>query len=110
MLLLTILDAIIAIFSLRCLFTFSHLQIFHQRMTFLIGPDAQGLFFRSGDEVLCQDECYDFMSAVFGPGVVYDAPPEETTGPVSNNGQWIENRPHEEIHGQNSGRDPAISQ
>jgi sterol 14-demethylase len=43
-------------------------------MTFLIGPEAQALFFKSGDEVLSQDECYDFMSAVFGPGVVYDAP------------------------------------
>lgn len=32
------------------------------------------MFFKSGDDVLSQDECYHFMSAVFGPGVVYDAP------------------------------------
>ena len=50
------------------------LQIFHQRLTFLIGPEAQELFFKSGDDVLSQDECYHFMQAIFGPGVVYDAP------------------------------------
>lgn len=49
-------------------------QIFHKRLTFLIGPEAQELFFKSGDDVLSQDECYHFMQAVFGPGVVYDAP------------------------------------
>ena len=43
-------------------------------MTFLIGPEAQELFFKSGDATLSQDECYHFMQAVFGPGVVYDAP------------------------------------
>jgi len=43
-------------------------------LTFLIGPEAQELFFKSGDDVLSQDECYHFMQAVFGPGVVYDAP------------------------------------
>jgi sterol 14alpha-demethylase len=50
------------------------IQIFNQRLTFLIGPEAQELFFKSGDDILSQDECYHFMSAVFGPGVVYDAP------------------------------------
>ena len=50
------------------------MQIFHQRLTFLIGPEAQELFFKSGDDVLSQDECYHFMQAIFGPGVVYDAP------------------------------------
>lgn len=40
----------------------------------MIGPEAQELFFKSGDDVLSQDECYHFMQAVFGPGVVYDAP------------------------------------
>lgn len=50
------------------------IPIFHKRITFLIGPEAQSLFFKSGDDVLSQDECYHFMQAVFGPGVVYDAP------------------------------------
>jgi len=50
------------------------IPIFHKRMTFLIGPEAQSLFFKSGDDVLSQDECYSFMTAVFGEGVVYDAP------------------------------------
>lgn len=43
-------------------------------MTFLIGPEAQELFFKANDDTLSQDECYHFMQAVFGPGVVYDAP------------------------------------
>jgi sterol 14-demethylase len=43
-------------------------------LTFLIGPEAQSLFFKSNDDTLSQDECYHFMTAVFGPGVVYDAP------------------------------------
>lgn len=50
------------------------IPIFHKRITFLIGPEAQSLFFKSGDDTLSQDECYHFMQAVFGPGVVYDAP------------------------------------
>lgn len=32
------------------------------------------MFFKSSDDVLSQDECYHFMTAVFGPDVVYDAP------------------------------------
>lgn len=43
-------------------------------MTFLIGPQAQELFFKANDDQLSQDECYHFMTAVFGPDVVYDAP------------------------------------
>jgi sterol 14-demethylase len=43
-------------------------------MTFLIGPEAQETFFKASDDTLSQDECYHFMTAVFGPGVVYDAP------------------------------------
>lgn len=49
-------------------------QLFNQRMTFLIGPEAQSLFFQANDDTLNQDECYHFMQAVFGPDVVYDAP------------------------------------
>ena len=43
------------------------------RMTFLIGPDAQEAFCKANDETLSQDEVYEFMKPVFGPGVVYDA-------------------------------------
>lgn len=42
-------------------------------MTFLLGPEAQEIFFKAPDEVLSQNEVYDFMKPVFGPGVVYDA-------------------------------------
>jgi len=47
--------------------------IAHQRLTFLIGPEAQGIFCKASDEVLSQDEVYGFMKPVFGPDVVYDA-------------------------------------
>lgn len=43
-------------------------------MTFLIGPEAQQLFFKANDDILSQDEPYHFMQSVFGPNVVYDAP------------------------------------
>lgn len=39
----------------------------------MVGPEAQSLFYKSSDDLLSQDECYHFMTAVFGPGVVYDA-------------------------------------
>jgi sterol 14alpha-demethylase len=42
-------------------------------MTFLIGPEAQEIFFKASDDVLSQQEVYDFMKPIFGPGVVYDA-------------------------------------
>lgn len=47
--------------------------IFHKRLTFLVGPEAQEIFFRASDDVLSQNEVYDFMKPVFGPNVVYDA-------------------------------------
>lgn len=43
-------------------------------MTFLIGPEAQEVFFKASDDVLSQNSVYDFMRPVFGTGVVYDAP------------------------------------
>jgi len=49
------------------------LQIFHKRLTFLVGPEAQEIFFKASDDVLSQQEVYDFMRPVFGAGVVYDA-------------------------------------
>jgi sterol 14alpha-demethylase len=42
-------------------------------LTFLIGPEAQEIFFKASDDVLSQQEVYDFMKPVFGAGVVYDA-------------------------------------
>ena len=48
-------------------------QIFHKRLTFLVGPEAQKLFFTASDDVLSQSEVYDFMKPVFGKNVVYDA-------------------------------------
>ncbi|EFA79784.1 cytochrome P450 family protein [Heterostelium album PN500] len=46
------------------------------KMTFLIGPEAQSVFFRGSDEELSPKEAYRFVTPVFGPGVVYDSPTE----------------------------------
>ncbi|KAI2510455.1 cytochrome P450-like protein [Fragilaria crotonensis] len=44
-----------------------------KRLTMLIGPEAQEVFCKASDDVLSQNAVYSFMTAVFGPGVVYDA-------------------------------------
>lgn len=48
-------------------------QIFYKRLTFLVGPEAQEIFFKASDDVLSQNEVYDFTRPVFGENVVYDA-------------------------------------
>ncbi|CAB9516542.1 Obtusifoliol 14-alpha demethylase (Fragment) [Seminavis robusta] len=50
------------------------IPIFTERLTFLMGPEAQSVFFKSNDDQLTQQGVYDFMKPVFGPEVVYDAP------------------------------------
>lgn len=50
------------------------IPVFFKRLTYLVGPEAQELFFRANDDLLSQNEVYDFMKPVFGPGVVYDCP------------------------------------
>ena len=55
----------------------SLLQMANKRLTFLIGPDAQEAFCKAKDDTLSQNEVYDFMLPVFGPGVVYDAAPKK---------------------------------
>uniref|UniRef100_A0A7S2EDL1 Uncharacterized protein n=1 Tax=Trieres chinensis TaxID=1514140 RepID=A0A7S2EDL1_TRICV len=47
--------------------------IVNQRLTFLIGPEAQEPFCKASDDKLSQPEVYGFMKPVFGPNVVYDA-------------------------------------
>eukprot|EP00538_Stauroneis_constricta_P002300 CAMPEP_0119557582 /NCGR_PEP_ID=MMETSP1352-20130426/9215_1 /TAXON_ID=265584 /ORGANISM="Stauroneis constricta, Strain CCMP1120" /LENGTH=508 /DNA_ID=CAMNT_0007604711 /DNA_START=15 /DNA_END=1541 /DNA_ORIENTATION=- len=49
------------------------IPLLHKRLTYLVGPEAQKVFFTASDDVLSQDECYDFMQCVFGKHVVYDA-------------------------------------
>ena len=41
------------------------------------GAEAQEQFFRAPDDMLDQAAAYPFMTPVFGPGVVFDASPEE---------------------------------
>jgi sterol 14-demethylase len=43
----------------------------------LTGPKANEVFFRAPEEELDQAEAYPFMTPIFGPGVVFDASPEE---------------------------------
>jgi sterol 14alpha-demethylase len=48
-----------------------------QRATVITGSKGNEAFFRAPDDVLSARECYKFTVPVFGPGVAYDAPPEE---------------------------------
>ena len=40
------------------------------------GDEANEAFFRAPEDVLDQAEAYPFMKPIFGPGVVFDTPPE----------------------------------
>jgi len=40
------------------------------------GPEAQEVFFRTPDEVFSQALAYQVMVPLFGPGVIFDAPPD----------------------------------
>jgi sterol 14-demethylase len=55
------------------MYLLARFQVFHKRLTFLIGTEAQEIFFKASDDVLSQKEVYDFMRPVFGKNVVYDA-------------------------------------
>jgi len=46
-------------------------------LVMLYGEEAQEVFFRAPDEQLDQAAAYPFMKPVFGPGVVFDATPEQ---------------------------------
>jgi sterol 14-demethylase len=48
-----------------------------QSLVMLYGEAAQEAFFRAPDEQLDQAAAYPFMKPVFGPGVVFDATPEQ---------------------------------
>lgn len=51
-------------------------QLFHRSIVFLIGPQAQRVFFEAKDTQLSQREVYTFTIPVFGQNIVYDAPPK----------------------------------
>eukprot|EP00002_Diphylleia_rotans_P008328 TRINITY_DN1810_c0_g1_i1.p1 TRINITY_DN1810_c0_g1~~TRINITY_DN1810_c0_g1_i1.p1 ORF type:complete len:494 (-),score=107.30 TRINITY_DN1810_c0_g1_i1:102-1583(-) len=50
------------------------MNMFGNKLTFLIGPEAQAVMLRAGDREVDQQEVYRFTVPVFGNGVVYDAP------------------------------------
>lgn len=52
-------------------------SMLHKKLTFLLGPEASGPFFKLRDEYMSQSEVYGFMTPVFGKGVVYDAEPKK---------------------------------
>jgi len=49
----------------------------HKNLTFLIGPEVSNEFFNLPDDAMSQKEVYEFMTPVFGKGVVYDAEPKK---------------------------------
>jgi len=52
-------------------------QVFHQTLTFIVGPTVSAPFFQNLDDVFSQKEVYGFMKHVFGANVVYDAVPSK---------------------------------
>ncbi|CAF4981113.1 unnamed protein product, partial [Rotaria socialis] len=52
------------------------IQILHQSVVFLIGPQAHKVFFEAKDNQLSQREVYTFTIPVFGKNIVYDASPK----------------------------------
>jgi len=48
-----------------------------KEIVLLTGADANEMFFRASDDDLDQAAAYPFMKPIFGPGVVFDASPEE---------------------------------
>jgi sterol 14alpha-demethylase len=54
------------------------------RVVLCYGAAAQEAFFRAPDEQLDQAAAYPFMKPIFGPGVVFDATPEQRKQAVRN--------------------------
>ncbi len=48
-----------------------------QAVAMMYGEEAHEAFFRASDEQLDQASAYPFMTPIFGPGVVFDATPEQ---------------------------------
>lgn len=48
-------------------------QLLGKNLTFLLGPEVSAPFFRLSDDFMSQPEVYEFMTPVFGKGIVYDA-------------------------------------
>jgi sterol 14-demethylase len=46
--------------------------ILNRRITFLIGPEVSGHFFKGNESEMSQQEVYRFNVPTFGPGVVFD--------------------------------------
>jgi len=51
-------------------------RLLYRNVTFMIGPEAQEVFFTAKDSQLSQKEVYTFTVPVFGKNIVYDAPPK----------------------------------
>lgn len=47
-----------------------------RQVVLVTGPEANEWFFRATEDELNQAEAYPYMTPIFGPGVVFDAPPE----------------------------------
>jgi len=60
------------------------LDLAGHRLVMVYGAAAQEAFFRAPDEQLDQAAAYPFMKPIFGPGVVFDATPEQRKQAVRN--------------------------
>lgn len=55
----------------------AELRLADKEIVLLTGAEANEAFFRASDDDLDQAAAYPFMKPIFGPGVVFDASPEE---------------------------------
>ncbi|MEU2514638.1 cytochrome P450 [Streptomyces syringium] len=54
-----------------------------QDVVFLCGPEAHAEVFEADENILGRREAYRFMKPVFGPGIGYDATPEEMDAQIA---------------------------
>ncbi|KAH7442743.1 hypothetical protein KP509_03G102100 [Ceratopteris richardii] len=47
-------------------------HVFNRRITFLLGPEESGHFFKAPESEMSQQEVYQYNVPTFGPGVVFD--------------------------------------
>ena len=59
-------------------------QLADRPVVLVSGAEANEWFFRAPEEDLDQAEAYPFMKPIFGPGVVFDAPPEQRRAMLHN--------------------------
>ena len=67
--------------------------LFGKTVNALIGPEANEVFFKAGDDQLGARDAYRFTVPIFGPGVAYDVEPERMSDQLRFVHPSLRNRP-----------------